>query len=81
MLATGIECPVLVIAADAIAGLVLLKGFVDPAGKAFCVRDVGGRKAGIVFGEVKPVQLIPGRVEGDDRVVVGNMPLQYGGER
>jgi len=81
MLAAGIERPVLIVAADAIAGIVLLKGFVDPAGKAFGVRDVGGRKAGIVFGEVKPIQLIPGRVEGHDGVVFGDMPLQYGGER
>ena len=81
MLAPGIERPMLIIAADAIAGLVLSKGVVDPAGKALGVSDVGGRETGIAFGEVEGKYLIRGRVEGHDRVIFGDMPLQYGGER
>jgi hypothetical protein len=55
MLAAGVKCPVFVIAADAVPGLIQLKGSVDPAGEAFGVGNVVGRETSVVFGKVKRV--------------------------
>src|SRR5579859_7271528 len=55
MFTPGIEGPVLAIAADAVAGLVLLQCPVDPGGEAIGIGDIIRRKMGIVCCKIEGV--------------------------
>src|ERR1700760_1164867 len=78
MCAAGIKRPMLAIAADAIAGMVLMQGVVDPGSELVGVGDSRRRQAGIMFGEIECKKPVVYSVKRHDRMKIGAMPVENG---